>query len=89
MVVVLSLASYLLAHRMGINALAGISVSPLLLGMVVYLWGWRAGQVLAFPIGFLAFGLASIGACSTPSGSHSNGSPRLEPLWRRPSSGSG
>jgi len=56
-IVVLSAALYVLAYRVGINALAGISVSPLLLGIVVYLWGWRAGRVLAFPIGFLAFGL--------------------------------
>jgi exosortase len=26
-------------------------------GGAVYLWGWSAGRVLAFPIGFLAFGL--------------------------------
>jgi exosortase len=26
-------------------------------GIVVYLWGWGAGRILAFPIGFLAFGL--------------------------------
>jgi len=56
-IVVLSVVLYVLAYRVGINALAGIAVSPLLLGMVVYLWGWRAGRVLAFPIGFLAFGL--------------------------------
>lgn len=56
-IVVVSLAAYVLAYRVGINALAGIAVSPLLLGIVVYLWGWRAGRVLAFPIGFLAFGL--------------------------------
>ncbi len=47
-----------LAPRVGINALAGAAVSPLLWGGAVFLWGWRTGRVLAFPIGFLAFGLA-------------------------------
>jgi len=50
------LAIYLMARRVGINALAGIAISPLLLGIVIYLWGWAAGRVLAFPIGFLVFG---------------------------------
>ncbi len=56
-IVVLSILLYLLAQRVGINALAGVAVSPLLLGIVVYLWGWGAGKVLLFPIGFLVFGL--------------------------------
>jgi exosortase len=56
-IVACSLLLYLLAQRIGINALAGVAVSPLLWGIVVYLWGWRAGRVLAFPLGFLAFGL--------------------------------
>jgi len=56
-IVFVALAVYLLAYRVGINALAGFAVVPLLLGVVVYLWGWAAGRVLAFPIGFLAFGL--------------------------------
>jgi exosortase len=47
----------LVATRAGINALAGVAVVPLLWGIVVALWGWGAGRVLAFPIGFLAFGL--------------------------------
>jgi exosortase len=29
----------------------------LLLGAAIYLWGWHAGRVLAFPLGFLVFGL--------------------------------
>jgi len=45
------------AHRVGINAVVGLAVVPLLLGCVVYLSGWRAARVLAFPIGFLGFGL--------------------------------
>jgi exosortase len=56
-IVLAALALYLLAQRVGINALAGLAVSPLLWGMTVYLWGWGAGRVLAFPIFFLAFGL--------------------------------
>lgn len=52
-----ALVVYLLAHRVGINAIAGLAVVPLLWGCVVYLWGWKAVRVLAFPIGFLAFGL--------------------------------
>jgi exosortase len=56
-VVLLSAGLYLLAYCVGINALAGLAVIPLLWGIVVYLWGWGAGRVLAFPIGFLAFGL--------------------------------
>jgi exosortase len=52
-----ALGAYLLAHRIGINALAGIAVVPLLWGTAVYLWGWRTGRELAFPIGFLVFGL--------------------------------
>jgi exosortase len=40
-------------------------VVPLLWGIAVTLWGWRAGRVLAFPVGFLAFGLgAHTGALS-------------------------
>jgi exosortase len=58
LVVGAALALYLLAHRVGINALAGLAVVPLLWGCVLYLWGWRAARVAAFPIGFLAFGLA-------------------------------
>jgi exosortase len=57
LIVVLSLGVYLLAERLSIHALAGIAVSPLLWGGAVYVWGWRAGRVLAFPIGFLVFGL--------------------------------
>jgi exosortase len=52
-----TLGLYLLASRVGINALTGLAVIPLLWSLVVYLWGWRAGRVLAFPLGFLAFGL--------------------------------
>src|SRR4051794_39650562 len=51
-IVAVSLVAMLVAERMGIHALAGIAVSPLLFGAVVYLWGWAAGRVLAFPIGF-------------------------------------
>jgi exosortase len=47
----------LFAHRIAINALVGLAVVPLLFGSVAFLWGWQASRVLAFPIGFLGFGL--------------------------------
>ncbi len=47
----------ILGERLGIHAVSGLAVTPLLLGAAVYLWGWSAGRVLAFPFGFLAFGL--------------------------------
>jgi exosortase len=56
-IVVAAILLYLLAQRVGINALAGVAVSPLLWGIVVYLWGWGAGRVLLFPFAFLVFGL--------------------------------
>lgn len=56
-VIVAALALYLLAQRVGIHALAGLAVIPLAWGITAYLWGWSAWRVLAFPIGFLAFGL--------------------------------
>ncbi len=57
LIVVGALVLYILAFRIGIRALAGLAVIPLLWGIVAYLWGWKALRVLAFPIGFLAFGL--------------------------------
>jgi len=56
-VVAVALVFYLLGERLGIHAITGLSVSPLLFGAAVFLWGWTAGRVLAFPFGFLAFGL--------------------------------
>ncbi|MGI9146811.1 MAG: exosortase/archaeosortase family protein [Chloroflexota bacterium] len=47
----------LVSRRTGINTLAGLAVSPLLVGVVVYLWGWRAARIVAFPASFLVFGL--------------------------------
>lgn len=52
-----ALLTYLVAQRLGIHALAGLAVSPLLWGAVAFLWGWRTARVLFFPIFFLAFGL--------------------------------
>lgn len=52
-----ALVVMLVGYRIGINVLGGLAVVPLLLGMAVYLFGWGAGQVLAFPISYLAFGL--------------------------------
>src|SRR5438132_9825279 len=47
----------LISRRTGINVLDGLAVTPLLIGVTVYLWGWRAGRVVAFPSAFLLFGL--------------------------------
>ena len=58
LVVLGGLAVYVLAERADINALSGLAVVPLIWGTIVFLWGWSAGRVLAFPIGFLGFGLA-------------------------------
>ena len=52
-----SLLVYLVGWRLGIHALAGVAVPPLLLGISMFLWGVGAGRVLAFPLGFLIFGL--------------------------------
>jgi len=49
---------YIFKRRASINALAGLAVVPILWGAVLFLWGWGAARALAFPIGFLAFGLA-------------------------------
>jgi len=55
--VILALVAYLVGERLDIHALSGVAVSPLLIGLAAYLWGWQAGRVLAFPFGFLIFGL--------------------------------
>ncbi len=47
----------LVSRRTGIHALAGVAVSPLLVGVAAYLWGWRAARIVAFPAVFLVFGL--------------------------------
>jgi exosortase len=52
-----SLATYLLAERTEIHALAGLAVPPLLIGIAAFLFGWRLARRVAFPLGFLAFGL--------------------------------
>jgi exosortase len=49
---------YLLAARLGIHALGGLSFAATVLGVVVYLHGAAAARVVAFPIGFLTVGLA-------------------------------
>ena len=43
-VVAVAVVVYILAHRVEINAIAGPAVVPLLLGSVVYLWGWRGAR---------------------------------------------
>ncbi len=57
-VVVVALGTYVLAERVGINAVAGLAIPPMLWGMVLYVRGWTAAKALALPIGYLAFGLA-------------------------------
>jgi exosortase len=57
LLVIGALLLMLASSRTQIHNLAGIAVSPLLLGGGVYLWGWGAGRILAFPCGFLVFGL--------------------------------
>ena len=56
-VVVVALGTYVLAERVGINAVAGLAIPPMLWGMVLYLRGWKAARALALPIGYLEFGL--------------------------------
>lgn len=56
-IVVAAIVLTLVSRRTGIHALAGAAVSPLLVGIAAYLWGWRAARVVAFPAGFLIFGL--------------------------------
>jgi len=51
--------AFVAAERVGINAVAGLAVSPLLFGIALYLWGRRTASVLAFPCAFLAFGFAA------------------------------
>jgi exosortase len=47
----------LVSRRTGIHVLAGAAVSPLLIGVAAYLWGWGAARIVAFPSAFLIFGL--------------------------------
>jgi exosortase len=57
LVVVAALAALLLAQRLWAKSPAAYAAGLLLWGAAVYLWGWRAGRILAFPLGLLAFGL--------------------------------
>src|SRR5215471_8757191 len=41
-----SIVMMLVSRRTGFNALAGIAVTPLLIGAAAYLWGWRAARVV-------------------------------------------
>jgi exosortase len=58
LVAAIAVIAFVIAERVGINAIAGLAVSPLLWGMTLYLFGRRVARELAFPIAFLAFGLA-------------------------------
>ncbi|MEA2640633.1 MAG: hypothetical protein QOF51_2027, partial [Chloroflexota bacterium] len=57
LIVVGARGALLLCVRLAERCPAAWAVGLLLWGCAVYLWGWRAGRVLAFPIGFLAFAL--------------------------------
>ena len=57
-VAAIAVVVFAVAERVGINAIAGLTISPLLWGMTLYLFGRRTARELAFPIAFLAFGLA-------------------------------
>ncbi|MBV9172329.1 MAG: exosortase/archaeosortase family protein [Chloroflexi bacterium] len=56
-VVAAAISLMLVSQRTGIHNLAGIAVTPLLIGVAAYLWGWRAARAIAFPSAFLIFGL--------------------------------
>ena len=47
----------LLAGRIELHALGGLMVPPVLIGATIYLFGWNTGREVAFPLGFLGFGL--------------------------------
>lgn len=53
-----AVAGFAVAERVGIHALAGLMISPLLWGITLYLFGRGVAGAVAFPIGFLAFGFA-------------------------------
>jgi exosortase len=55
--VIAALLLTFISRRTELHNLAGIAITPLLLGIGVFLWGWKAGRVLAFPCVFLVFGL--------------------------------
>jgi exosortase len=57
LVVLASIVLLLVSRRTGIHALGGVAISPLLIGVAAYLWGWRTARLLAFPSAFLIFGL--------------------------------
>jgi len=56
-IVLVSLVTYLVGWRAGVHAVSGLAAIPMIWGMTVFLWGWRTARLLAFPLGFLAFGL--------------------------------
>jgi exosortase len=56
-IVIPALVVYVIGTRVGVHAVAGLAVIPILWGAVLYLRGPRAARILAFPIAYLAFGL--------------------------------
>jgi exosortase len=51
-----AIITFVIAERADIHAIAGLAISPLLFGIALQLFGWRAAREVAFPIAFLAFG---------------------------------
>jgi exosortase len=54
----LAIALTLLSQRTDINVLGGLAVTPLLIGVALFLWGWRTARLLVFPSVYVLFGLA-------------------------------
>src|ERR1051325_10338671 len=46
LIVAVTVVVTVVSRRIGINTLAGLAVSPMFIGVVVYLWGWQAGRVV-------------------------------------------
>jgi exosortase len=55
-VVAAAIVVMVVSRRTGIHNLAGLALTPLLIGIAAYLWGWKAARVAAFPSAFLIFG---------------------------------
>lgn len=57
-IIVGAMVALFICERLWARSPAAVAVGLLLWGIVVYFWGWSAGRVLAFPITWLAVGLA-------------------------------
>jgi exosortase len=56
-VVFVGLSGLLLAERVWARAPAAVSAGFLVVGIVIYLWGWRAGRAVAGPLALLTYAL--------------------------------